>query len=146
MLIPSTVFAVFNYNSDEFQKLIIQFDMQGHADHDLSTCTVKKVYYEEVVDMLNEGKNEKEIVQSYVDEYGQAALRTPGTEGTELLAWAMPAVGFLAGTFIVSTWIKKLTSRRNELAQETSKQSEWESETDKEIFERTMDEERRKLF
>ncbi|WLR55990.1 hypothetical protein LC048_03205 [Mesobacillus subterraneus] len=41
ILIPSITTA-FTYNSKEFKHIIGQLDMQGHADHELSTCSVKK--------------------------------------------------------------------------------------------------------
>lgn len=133
----------FTYNSKEFQSTISKLDMQGHADHDISTCTIKKVYYEEVLEALNEGKTEEEILQSYVDEYGQAALRTPATDGSGIVAWIMPAVGFLLGAIGVGFGIKKLTNRNAE--SETTSVEEL-PDIEKEIVEQTFEEERRKHF
>ncbi|MEW8987440.1 MAG: cytochrome c-type biogenesis protein CcmH [Bacillus sp. (in: firmicutes)] len=141
--IPTLVFAAYSVNSDEFHWVIDQLDMQGHADHELSTCSVKKVYYEEVVDMLNDGQSQEAIIQSYVDEYGQAALRTPGSDLTGLLAWLMPAIGLVVGATIIVIWVRKLTLKTTKKPDE---QLIWQSDTDREIFERTMDEERRKFF
>lgn len=143
LLVPSLVFAAFTVNSKEFHHVVDQLDMQGHADHELSTCSVKKVYYEEVVDMLNDGKSEDDIIQTYVEEYGQAALRTPGTDLGGILAWTMPVIGLGIGIVIVTIWIKRITNNK-----QTQPQQEiiWESETEREIFEKTMDEERRKFF
>ncbi|PLR98214.1 cytochrome c-type biogenesis protein CcmH [Bacillus sp. T33-2] len=143
ILIPGLT-AAYTYNSKEFQHIIKQLDMQGHADHELSTCSVKKVYYEEVVEMLNGGKSEKEIIQSYVDEYGQAALRTPGSGKSGLIAWGMPAAGFAAGIAVVAIWLKKL--KGNGHRQSDFKTVKWESDTEKEIAGKLFDEERRKLF
>ncbi len=145
-MIPSFGSAAFTYNSAEFQSLIGKFDMQGHADHDLSNCTVKKVYYEEVIESLNKGKAPQEIIQSYVDEYGQAALRTPATDKTGILAWAMPAVGLLAGAMIVFQWVNKRKASGKALNHNPNQMGNWQSDIDKEIFEKTLDEERRKLF
>jgi cytochrome c-type biogenesis protein CcmH len=143
IIIPSLTTA-FTYNSKEFKNIISQLDMQGHADHELSTCSVKKIYYDEVVEMLNGGKSDKEIVQSYVDEYGQAALRTPGGGTSGWIAWGMPAAGFVIGSIIVGIWLKKLTGRKAEALQ--AAQAGWDSEIEKEIASKTFDEERRKLF
>ncbi len=145
-IVPNLSLAAFTYNSKEFQHVIEQLDMQGHADHDLSTCSVKKIYYEEVVDMLNEGKSQNDIIKSYVDEYGQAALRTPGTSWAGLLAWAMPAVGLLLGLWFVMKGIKKFTFNGNNSIETNPTSLQWKNETEREIFEKTMDEERRKLF
>lgn len=133
----------FTYNSKEFQSVINQLDMQGHADHDFSTCTIKKVYYDEVLEALNEGESGKEILKSYVDEYGQAALRTPGADGGGLIAWIMPAVGFLLGAIGVGFGIKKLTNKNARL--ETLPLEEI-PEIEREIVEQTFEEERRKHF
>ena len=143
ILIPSLTTA-FTYNSKEFKQIISQLDMQGHADHELSTCSVKKIYYDEVVEMLNGGKSENEIIQSYVDEYGQAALRTPGGGTSGWIAWGMPAAGFGIGSVIVGVWLRKLTLKKAETKLSASKV--WESEIEKEIASKTFDEERRKLF
>ncbi|NMD72159.1 hypothetical protein HHO41_17935 [Bacillus sp. DNRA2] len=143
LTIPTLSQAGFTVNSKEFHQVIDQLDMQGHADHELSTCSVKKVYYDEVIDMLNKGQSEEEIIQSYVDEYGQAALRTPGSDFTGILAWVMPIGALIVGITVVTVWVRKLTLK-------TAKREEedlvWQSDTDREIFERTMDEERRKFF
>ncbi len=133
----------YTYNSKEFQSIISKLDMQGHADHDFSTCTIKKVYYDEVLEALNEGQNEKEILQSYVDEYGQAALRTPSTEGSGIIAWIMPAVGFLLGAIGVGYGIKKLTNKNASLE---AVQIEEIPEIEREIVEQTFEAERRKHF
>ena len=143
ILIPGLTTA-FTYNSEEFKHIIGQLDMQGHADHELSTCSVKKIYYDEVVEMLNGGKSDKEIIQSYVEEYGQAALRTPGGGTSGWIAWGMPAAGFGIGSIIVGIWLRKLTLKNAEA--KTSAQHQWESEVEKEIASKTFDEERRKLF
>jgi cytochrome c-type biogenesis protein CcmH len=143
ILIPSITTA-FTYNSKEFKHIIGQLDMQGHADHELSTCSVKKIYYDEVVEMLNGGKSEPEIIQSYVDEYGQAALRTPGGGTSGWIAWGMPAAGVGIGSVIVGVWLRNLTAKKAESKLEIK--AEWNSEVEKEIAAKTFDEERRKLF
>lgn len=143
ILVPGLTTAL-TYNSKEFKHIIAQLDMQGHADHELSTCSVKKIYYDEVIEMLNGGKSEKEIILSYVDEYGQAALRTPGGGTSGWIAWGMPAAGFGIGSVIVVVWLRKLTLRKAE--SQISSEKGWDSEIEKEISSKTFDEERRKLF
>ena len=143
ILIPGMTTA-FTYNSKEFKQIIGQLDMQGHADHELSTCSVKKIYYDEVVEMLNGGKSEPEIIQSYVAEYGQAALRTPGGGKSGWIAWGMPAAGVAIGSAVVGVWLRKLTVKKAETKGEAK--TAWNSEIEKEIAAKTFDEERRKLF
>jgi cytochrome c-type biogenesis protein CcmH len=142
--LPGLAFAAFDENSKEFQYIIKQLDMQGHADDELSSCKVKQIYYEEVVEMLNTGMSEEEILQSYVDEYGQAALRTPATDKSGLVAWGMPFAGLAAGVAIVALWLKRGKSKGEK--EEAGFYAKWESETEKEIAEKMFEEERRKHF
>lgn len=141
---PNASSAAFTENSKEFQNVIKQLDMQGHAEDELSSCKVKQIYYEEVVEMLNKGMSEQEIIQSYVDEYGQAALRTPATDKSGWVAWGMPFAGLAGGIAIVATWLKRVKGK--EIKDEVFPQVKWESEAEKEIAEQMFEEERRKHF
>lgn len=143
-MVPVTAVANNDYNSKEFQSIISQLDMQGHANDELSTCKVKQMYFEEVAEMLNDGMTESEVLQSYVSEYGQAALREPSQDKSGLIAWGMPLVGLGGGSVIVAYWIKKLKGK--EKIDEKENQLQWESEIEKEMLERIFDEERRKHF
>lgn len=143
-IIPMGVGAEYDYNSKVFQSIVSQLDMQGHADDDFATCSVKQLYYEEVLEMLNDGMTEEEIIQYYVDEYGQAALREPGTDTNGIVAWSMPIVGVIVGIFIVVFWLRKVSKKD---AHTNSVQGfNWESEMEKEIAAKIFDEERRKYF
>ncbi|WP_077211321.1 cytochrome c-type biogenesis protein CcmH [Bacillus dakarensis] len=144
LAIPVTALANNDYNSKEFQSIISQLDMQGHANDELSTCKVKQMYFEEVAEMLNNGMTESEILQSYVDEYGQAALREPSQDKSGLIAWGMPLAGLGGGSVIVAYWIKKLKGK--EKMNEEGDHLKWESEIEKEMLEKIFDEERRKHF
>lgn len=143
VIVPSVATA-FTENSKEFRNIIGQLDMQGHADHEFSTCTIQKVYFDEVLEMLNGGMSEKEIIQSYVDEYGQAALRTPATDKSGWIAWGMPFAGLTAGIAVVGAWLKKVKGKANN--DTNTPVVRWESETEREIAEKIFEEERRKHF
>lgn len=144
LVMPSSSLATYDYNSKEFKAVIDQLDMQGHANDDLATCKVKQMYYDEVTEMLNDGMSGEEILKSYVDEYGQAALREPASDKSGLAAWGMPVVGIVAGISIVTIWLRKLKGKNKQENQHPSLQ--WDSELDKEITEKIFDEERRKHF
>lgn len=139
------VFAEYDFNSQEFKEVIEQLDMQGHSNDDYATCSVKRMYYDEVLSMLNDGMKPKEILQYYVDEYGQAALKEPSKDKNGLIAWGMPIIGLLAGGAIVFTWLRKIKNGKGE-DHPLDKVQVWESETEKEIAEKLFDEERRKHF
>lgn len=142
LVIPTITFANYDYNSKDFQAVVTQLDMQGHANDELSTCKVKQMYYEEVSEMLTEGMTPDEILKSYVDEYGQAALREPAKDKSGLVAWGMPVVGVISGITIISLWLRKLKGK-GKPEEETL---EWDSELDKEITAKIFEEERRKHF
>lgn len=143
LIIPTVAAAEYDYNSKEFQAVVTKLDMQGHANDDLATCNVKQMYFEEVSEMLNEGMSSEEILQYYVSEYGQAALREPAKDKNGIMAWAMPIVGIVVGVSIVSIWLRRLKGKnKNEAAQKL----EWESDVDKEITAKIFEEERRKHF
>jgi cytochrome c-type biogenesis protein CcmH len=144
IIIPSMASAAFTVNSKEFKNIIGQLDMQGHADHEFSTCSMQKIYFEEVLEMLNGGMSEKEVIQSYVDEYGQAALRTPATDKSGWIAWGMPFAGLTAGIAIVGAWLRKVKGKGSNAP--LSPEVKWESETEREIAEKMFEEERRKHF
>lgn len=142
--IPSIALAAFDVNSKEFKEVIAQLDMQGHADHEFSTCTVQQVYYEEVEEMLNDGKSEEEIIHYYVDQYGQAALREPDTKGSGMIAWGMPAFAFLLGAGVVGYGIKRLSGIADSKGEGVD--SLILSETEHGILSETIEAERRKRF
>jgi len=144
LFIPITAFADYDYNSKEFQEVVSQLYMQGHANDELSTCKVKQMYYDEVTQMLNDGMKADEIIQFYVDEYGQAALKEPATDKSGLIAWGMPVVGVLAGIAVVGFWLRKIKVKNKVEAKEQD--LSWDSELDKEITAKIFEEERRKHF
>jgi len=146
ILIPTITLASFDVNSKEFKRVIAQLDMQGHADHEFSTCSIQHVYYDEVTEMLNEGKSEKEIISYYVDQYGQAALREPDTKGSGIIAWGMPAFGFLFGAIVVAFGLKKLTANGVDTVEKRGTSSLNLTEIEKSVLEKTIEKERRKLF
>ncbi len=138
------VSAEYDYNSPEFQSIVSKLYMQGHSDHDIATCSVKQMYYEEVLSMLNEeGMSEDEIIQYYVDEYGQSALKEPEFGKSGILAWLIPFAVIVAGLIMIVFWLKKV--KKGKQAEEANGVS-WQSDTEKEITEKIFDEERYKRF
>lgn len=144
LMIPSMTLADYDYNSAEFRAVVNELDMQGHANDDLATCSVKQMYYEEVTEMLNEGMSSEEIIDYYVAEYGQAALREPASNKSGLIAWGMPVVGVVAGISVVTVWLRRFKNR--DKVDEKQQELQWESDLDKELTEKIFEEERRKHF
>ncbi|WP_059171461.1 cytochrome c-type biogenesis protein CcmH [Bacillus sp. FJAT-27445] len=112
--LPGAVWAAYTENSPEFREVTSQLDMDGHSDHELSTCKVRKAYNSEVLEMLNKGQEPKEIIKYYTDELGPAALKVPEKSGSGLIAWIIPIVGVTAGGAIAGMAIKRVTARKNQ--------------------------------
>lgn len=146
LISPSMTLASFDEGAKEVFEVMKHLDMQGHADDDFSTCSIQQLYYKEIEEMLNDGMTKDEIIQSYVDEYGQAALREPGKDGNGLIAWGMPVIAFLFGVIIVSFGMKKLTNKQSTIKTDSLNEHPSISETEAEILKETFDEERRKHF
>ncbi|WP_163149874.1 cytochrome c-type biogenesis protein CcmH [Anoxybacillus sp. MB8] len=107
-ILPVSVFAqTYDYNSKVFQRIVNQLAMQGHKEHDLATCTVKQQYYKEVLDMLNKGKSEDEILNYYVEQLGEQALVVPQKSGFSLTAWVVPIAIFMFGAFVIYRTVRR---------------------------------------
>jgi cytochrome c-type biogenesis protein CcmH len=108
LMLPIGVSAqTYDYNSKVFQRIVNQLAMQGHKEHDLATCTIKQKYYKEVVDMLNKGMSEKEILNYYVEQLGEQALVVPQKSGFSLTAWIVPVAIFMFGAFVIYRTVRQ---------------------------------------
>lgn len=150
-IFPSFGFAedgeqLFDEETNKVFEVMKHLDMQGHADDDFSTCSMQQLYFGEIKEMFDDGMTKDEIIQAYVDEYGQAALREPGKKGSELIAWVIPVVAFLLGVVIVGFGLKKLTKKETSVNKKQKDKLPTLSETEAEILKNTFDEERRKHF
>ncbi|WP_409270975.1 cytochrome c-type biogenesis protein CcmH [Neobacillus sp. SCS-31] len=143
--LPAAVFASYSENSPEFREVTSQLHMDGHSDHELSTCKVRKAYNSEVIDMLNKGMAPEDIIRYYTDELGPGALKIPKKEGNGLLAWLMPVAGLATGGAIAMAAIKRITNRktkRDSILETRNSLSGGEYAS----LEETLDNERKKYF
>jgi len=67
-----------------------------------------------VKEQLIQGKSEEEILQFFVDRYGEWILREPSKTGFNLLLWTLPGV-LLVLAFIGVIWWAKLKSIKPEI-------------------------------
>jgi len=111
-LMPALAFASFSADSPEFKQVTGQLYMDGHAEHDITTCKVRKLYTSEVLEMLNNGLTPDEIIRHYTDELGPAALKAPDKKGSGLFAWLMPAVAAATGGVIAAVAIRKIAAAK----------------------------------
>ncbi len=56
---------------------------------------------------LAQGQSEKEIIQSFVDQYGEQVLAAPPKRGFNLVAWVLPFVAILGGGGVIYIALKK---------------------------------------
>ena len=56
---------------------------------------------------LAQGQSETEIIQFFVDQYGEQVLSSPPKRGFNLVAWVLPFVAILAGGGVIYIALKK---------------------------------------
>ncbi|RME47269.1 MAG: cytochrome c-type biogenesis protein CcmH [Chloroflexi bacterium] len=79
----------------------------------LSECPIQicQEMRQEIVQRLQEGQQEEEIIQAFVDRYGVQVLNQPPIEGFNLLAWVIPFVGLVV-VLVIGGWLLRQWSRR----------------------------------
>lgn len=144
VFIPSKTFAKEEYdmNSPLVKSVTSRLSMEGHAEHDLSTCATKLRYYEEVVELLNDGFSEEEVIDHYVSMYGEEGLRAPNKSGFSLLAWVIPFIAIVIvaiGIYVIMR--NKMKSNDASYSTEAPLES-----TEEEVLSSYIDEERKKYY
>lgn len=144
VFIPSKSFAEEEYdmNSPLVKSVANRLSMEGHAEHDLSTCATKLRYYEEIVELLNDGYSEEEVIDHYVDMYGEEGLRAPNKSGFSLLAWIIPFIAIVIVALGIYV-IMKNKMKSNDASYSTEAPLE---STEEEILSSYIDEERKKYY
>jgi len=94
--------ALFNKLSNELRCLVCQ--NQAIAD---SNAELAKDLRDEMYGMLQQGKNEEEIVEFMVTRYGDFVLYNPPLKPMTWLLWFGPAFALIAGFFFVVRIIKR---------------------------------------
>lgn len=145
MFMPFTVFGEGEYdvNSPLVKTIANRLSMEGHEEHDIATCFTKQRYFEEIIDLLNDGYTEEEVMDYYISMYGEQGLRAPNKSGFSLLAWTTPFVGIAAvGIGIYARLRKKINKNPVDMIDEDIPFDE----TEKEILSSYIDEERKKYY
>lgn len=70
----------------------------------------------EIQKMVYQGKTKKEVMDYYVEIYGERILASPVARGFNLMAWLAPALVFLVGIVVFVNYLKH---RSREPAEET---------------------------
>ena len=74
-----------------------------------STSTLAGQMRQVIRDKLAQGQTHDQIIQYFVDRYGEAILTQPPKHGLNLLVWVLPAAGILAGLAVLGTalWARR---------------------------------------
>ncbi|MHC0035959.1 cytochrome c-type biogenesis protein [Pseudoneobacillus sp. C159] len=144
--------AEFDYKSPEFKAVASQFKCtcgcgQDHYECDPSTCNLTTEWKADFVEMMNQGMDKDEIRKYYVDIYGEEILTAPEKKGFSLTAWVLP-FAVLAGAgsgvfFVIRKWVKR---RNIDDDSNIFDESSVKDETENEILQSMIDEERKKFF
>lgn len=142
----------FDYKSAEFKAVASQFKCtcgcgQDHYECDPSTCNLTTQWKADLVDMMNKGMDKDEIRKYYVKIYGEEILTAPEKNGFSLTAWVTPFVvlaGAGLGVFLViRKWVRR---KNNEESSLNMDEDLIKDETENEILQSMIDEERKKFF
>lgn len=62
---------------------------------------------QKIRELLQEGKSEEEILQFFVDRYGEWILRAPKKEGFSLLLWTLPGLVIVVTVMLLLQYLRK---------------------------------------
>ena len=66
---------------------------------------------DKILELMKDGKSDKEILGYFVKRYGEWILRAPTKSGFNLVLWILPGAGILIGLFIVLFRSKRWVSQ-----------------------------------
>jgi cytochrome c-type biogenesis protein CcmH len=72
-----------------------------------STTFLAEEMKAQIRDMVRLGASDREILQHYVDRYGEWILLSPPAHGSGLWAWLVPAAAALLGALGAMLWLKR---------------------------------------
>lgn len=80
------------------------------------TCEVSPAMHADIKSLVEGGYTAQEILDSFVDTYGERALMAPRAQGFNLLGYVAPFVAFGAGAIAVVAVLRTWGAKRPELA------------------------------
>ncbi|MCM3693411.1 cytochrome c-type biogenesis protein CcmH [Neobacillus niacini] len=133
----------YDYTNREFMATVDMLYMDGHSNDDLSNCSVKQLYYEEVAEMFfTKGMSKKEILDYYSNELGVEALNAPPVKGFNLSLWITP---FLLITLVLIILFFVMRKWKKNQKVSTDEGDFSDSEMD-DIYESIIEDERKKFI
>jgi cytochrome c-type biogenesis protein CcmH len=80
------------------------------------SCQVSPAMHRDVMELVRGGYNAQEIIDAFVDVYGQRALMAPRKSGFNLLAWIMPGIAVIAAGAVLITLLRRWGNRSRAMA------------------------------
>ncbi len=73
------------------------------------TCTTSPAMHRDVLALLDEGKTAEEVVQAFVERYGQSILMAPPKRGFNLAGYFVPGAALLAAGAVLFLTLRRWT-------------------------------------
>jgi cytochrome c-type biogenesis protein CcmH len=73
------------------------------------TCTTSPAMHQQVLSLLDRGLTDEQVVQAFVDEYGQSVLMAPPKEGFNLAAYFVPGIAIVAAGAVLFVMLRRWT-------------------------------------
>ncbi len=74
-------------------------------------CGFQEMMVAEIEEQLAQGKSKQEIIDYFIDEYGEQVLATPPKRGFNLVVWILPFAAILGGGVVVylavRAWVRR---------------------------------------
>ncbi len=74
-------------------------------------CGVRESMLADIRQRLDRGESRDQIVQAFIQQYGEVVLAAPPKRGFNLVAWITPFAALLAGAGVIyiaiTTWVKR---------------------------------------
>lgn len=85
------------------------------------SCQVSPAMHRDVIELVKGGYNAQEIIDAFVNVYGERALMAPKTSGFHLLAWVMPGTALVVGGVALAMLLRRWGQRSKERAANAAK-------------------------
>jgi cytochrome c-type biogenesis protein CcmH len=97
-------------SADEINQIARQLNCPTCAGLNLEDCNTQTCFQwrEQIGDLLAQGYTEQQVLDWYVERYGEHVLQEPARRGVALYVWLLPVVVVLAGGiwvgFLLKNW------------------------------------------
>lgn len=86
------------------------------------SCQVSPAMHRDVIELVKGGYGAQEIIDAFVNVYGERALMAPKTSGFHLLAWVMPGTALVIGGIGLAALLRRWGQRsRRRVDEENSR-------------------------